>query len=211
MAETGMKPIDWRLRVHHDVDPVPKEWATLRNHVSVDHPGAVIAGGCLRDLILGAPVKDIDFFVPATDRPANMKWAGWEKVREFTDTQGYILGFRDEVCRVTEFFVPYQPLLPVQIIELRWDLSQKPFIDFVMERMDFDFCRVAYGPRRPMLDRAKLEVSLEAQCAFETNVATLMICEDRIQAERSIKRAIRFQEKYPGWMFDLTLANQHLT
>lgn len=40
------------------------EWNTVLSKVQEYFPGAKIAGGCLRDSLLGHPVKDVDIFIP---------------------------------------------------------------------------------------------------------------------------------------------------
>lgn len=44
----------------------PALWETLLEELAVD--GAVVAGGCIRDYLLGFEPKDIDIFVPVTNR-----------------------------------------------------------------------------------------------------------------------------------------------
>lgn len=44
----------------------PKLWAEVLSHFP---PGAVVAGGCIRDYLLREPAKDIDVFMNCTDWP----------------------------------------------------------------------------------------------------------------------------------------------
>jgi tRNA nucleotidyltransferase/poly(A) polymerase len=44
----------------------PKLWADMLEAINI--PGAVVAGGCIRDCFLNVAPKDIDIFVPFTSR-----------------------------------------------------------------------------------------------------------------------------------------------
>lgn len=46
------------------VSSIPQEWKDTLSKIQQVFPGAVIAGGCLRDLDHGKPIKDVDIFVP---------------------------------------------------------------------------------------------------------------------------------------------------
>lgn len=43
---------------------IPQIWKDTLSKIQQVFPGAVIAGGCLRDLDHGKPIKDVDIFVP---------------------------------------------------------------------------------------------------------------------------------------------------
>jgi len=45
-------------------DVIPQEWKDMLGRVQKLFPGAKIAGGCLRDLDHGKPIKDVDIFIP---------------------------------------------------------------------------------------------------------------------------------------------------
>src|SRR5689334_11499331 len=47
---------------------IPIEWREMLHTLQQAYPSAVIAGGCLRDLVFGGAVKDIDVFVPRGER-----------------------------------------------------------------------------------------------------------------------------------------------
>ena len=50
---------------------IPKEWLDVLTEIQAIFPGAVIAGGALRDLYNERPIKDVDIFIP-TD-PHNLE------------------------------------------------------------------------------------------------------------------------------------------
>ena len=43
---------------------LPQEWLDVLKEIQQYFPGAVIAGGALRDLLSDKPIKDVDIFVP---------------------------------------------------------------------------------------------------------------------------------------------------
>lgn len=43
---------------------IPSEWVEVLKEIQVNFPGAVIAGGALRDLITNTQIKDVDIFIP---------------------------------------------------------------------------------------------------------------------------------------------------
>ena len=43
---------------------IPQEWQDVLKQVQEVFPSAIIAGGALRDLMHGKPIKDVDIFVP---------------------------------------------------------------------------------------------------------------------------------------------------
>ena len=47
---------------------IPSEWGNVLSEVQGVFPGAIIAGGALRDLFLGKEVKDVDIFIPIKSR-----------------------------------------------------------------------------------------------------------------------------------------------
>src|ERR1035437_7664894 len=46
------------------VQEIPQDWKDVLARVQGAFPGAIIAGGALRDLYHGKPVKDVDIFIP---------------------------------------------------------------------------------------------------------------------------------------------------
>lgn len=45
---------------------IPQEWQDVLKEVQAVFPSAVIAGGALRDLMHGRPIKDVDIFIPVS-------------------------------------------------------------------------------------------------------------------------------------------------
>lgn len=114
---------------------------------------AMIAGGCLRDCLLGARPKDIDLFVgPDFDVSA---WAekngGWAS-KHLRDSAEYETGMPGSVARVIDptLFLGDDGLehykgistsdgIPLQIIQM----AAKTSTEQQLARFDFDFCQFA--------------------------------------------------------------------
>lgn len=92
---------------------VPHEWC----HVARRHNG-VIAGGCLRDLILGRPIGDVDIF----------------KGGLLEGDERYVEGMHRHILK--EKGVTYD------IVTHRW--GRYEFLD----QFDVGLCKVAYDPRK---------------------------------------------------------------
>lgn len=58
--------------------PIPQEWVDVLNKVQARFPLAVIAGGALRDLFNGKPIKDVDIFIPANSDTETNTYALYE-------------------------------------------------------------------------------------------------------------------------------------
>lgn len=169
-------------------------------------PGAVIAGGYLRDLYLGMPYKDIDIFIPFTeDVDELIEQIRWKPVIE---TEYHPTTIREvhcckykpqtEITRVWDV-VSYRQvgfedtLKGVQIIML-----QKGFtIQDRVERHDFGICQIWYDGVNTYCTDAFLQ-------DFEQKTFTLVVCESAEEYNRSMRRWDRFKEKYT--QFDLRYA-----
>lgn len=51
-----------------DLSILDEKWVRVLNVIRTLHPEAIIAGGAIRDSVLGAPVKDIDIFIKGDPR-----------------------------------------------------------------------------------------------------------------------------------------------
>lgn len=163
---------------------------------------AVIAGGAIRDHVLGRPVKDIDVFVQARylrnlpDATPALFAMGWKR-------QGFCKGswiakgrgqnssaldvVSSSVWNVSG--IDY----PVNVVELRLE----PFhMEAVVDRLDLGFCR--FGLRLGVGDRLIHYTDRYAAYDIGNQVMTVVSVHD---PERSYARHLRLLEKYPGWGF----------
>lgn len=141
-------------------------------------PEAIIAGGFLRDLYMGKQPKDLDIFV------SEIKNYGYD----FIVTKDYDMsyGSDSEIGSVQNLYQIGAPVhLDINVIEVK---DIKP-----IERVnshDFNFCQCAFdGENFHNLD--------ELEETAEFGYVVLGLCETFKQFVRSIKRWVRFKEKYP--------------
>ena len=111
------------------VEPIPKEWEEARRRISSEAGHhTIIAGGAIRDHVLGLPAKDIDIFVLGMSaRAANETFGA-----EITEYAG-----------VEEAKHHYQPLgngLP----DIDLVFSQYTNVRDVLADFDLGICRVAW-------------------------------------------------------------------
>lgn len=166
---------------------IPAAYAATLAHVCAVFPDSLLAGGCLRDLDNGRPVKDIDIFAPNAG-------SSFEEVREkvgklVPDSAligvmgGYENWATEEVLGVFDIAGPHSDY---QLITL----SSGP--DSILPRLDFGICQIASDGS-----------SVFRTDAYERDKAnqtfTLVRCDDAAQYDRSLKRFQRLSEKYQGW------------
>lgn len=154
------------------VEPQPNG-PQLWDEILADLPdGAVIAGGAVRDYLLGVDPKDIDVFIHANEfvHPAGFEGLGDEKSAEYDAmneisivVRGNIAGFQVDLVGVT--FSP----------------------DEMVERFDFGIARCWYD--------GEIHDTPEA-AADRANKTVTLLLDDRI--ERSRARFARFNERMGG-------------
>ena len=174
---------------------IPGSWCKVLRSIQVMCPEAVIAGGAIRDALLGHPelIKDLDIFANANGalRDVLEPWLhdiGWTKIagQEFNADYGRSV-MRGEVHRVVGYDVPGFDL-PVQVIYLTiGEFSPMRAI----ERMDFFACQLA-------TDGTWLWSTLEALEDLAYQRITMRRPADMTQFERSERRAARFRTKFSG-------------
>lgn len=155
------------------------------NRVKQFFPTAKIAGGAIRDKILGVNHKDVDVFIEHHDTPdENMK------VIHCTEMLSAKYMPQTEVTRIWDVTpVDSEVDLPsgVQIIMLQKGLTLEERI----VQYDFGFCQCFYDGEAVYVTEAFLE-------DVKNNTATLTHCEDDVQYARSMRRFARFADKFKG-------------
>lgn len=191
---------------------LPVIWTEVLHRLHDKGIAAVIAGGCLRDLDNGRPIKDIDIMVialPPDNNPGGLnslscvdttvarldKLLGVVGSPTVSETgQAYVTGMSPEVLAVYDYtgiFGADHPY-PVQVIVL------DPVVmgDMRMvDRMDFGICRISYGGgavvKTPEYEHDKAH-------------QTFTLCREPRSADdmdRARRRFDRLSEKYEGWAF----------
>ncbi|MBB6253042.1 hypothetical protein [Nitrospirillum iridis] len=191
---------------------LPVIWTETLHRLHDKGVAAVIAGGCLRDLDNGRPIKDIDVMVTALPPPDDILRPNSRSCVETTVARldqllgvsgspvvsvggcEYVTGLSPEVLAVYDYsgaFGPDHPY-PVQVIIL--DPAEMGDMRMV-DRMDFGICRVAYTGgavvKTPEYERDK-------------TLQRFTLCREPRSAEdvdRARRRFDRLSEKYPGWIF----------
>jgi hypothetical protein len=179
---------------------IPTAWGELIATIRHRCPGAVIAGGCLRDVAFGGVVKDIDVFVPAKDTTPcdTFLWDAFGQPHNVIHA-GYMGGVRSEVLEISEYRIARYGL-PVQVIEIDYE-NDSTFIPAILQRMDFDACQIAW-------DGLVLHTTAAFETALRTQKWSVVNAEDAVQATRSLKRAARFAERYPHIVINTELAER---
>lgn len=158
-------------------------------------PSAVLAGGYLRDTMLGRPPKDIDVMVKAVDfdkyTPEQLSALGVVSSMDLSYTQS-------EVREIAEFDNEHGNL-PVQIVVL--DLDLEP-VERAL-KVDFGLCQI-------MHDGWMFAYSDLFVADISARTFTLARCETSAEFERSMRRFERLKEKYPDFTLRVPARFQHL-
>ena len=141
-------------------------------------PGALLAGGYLRDAVFKRQPKDIDIFVPFMDTvPTDTV----PKLYPEAGAADYI-----EQGEVSGIFNVYGFDLPVQVIALKQGLDP---VDRAKAH-DLSFCQVWH-------DGVELGMTKSFMSTYANGVVTLDTCEDKAEFDRSMRRWARLSLKYP--------------
>lgn len=156
-----------------------------------DHvPEALVAGGCLRDTLLGRPVNDVDIFVPyGKERLAALAIEGTHPVLTKSIPEPYFT-FNSDV-RSVDYYAGSDGELPINIIGVS-EGTCTPWQQ--LERFDFGICRVAFDGERLWKD-----LSFDRDARDRT--FTLMVSQTDDQRDYSMQRYERLLKKYPTWRF----------
>lgn len=171
------------------------------NMLGFGHQQIIIAGGAVRDLLLGGPVKDIDMFVGPDSTLTDADYYG-----EKNDFAVKALGFAEHRLRATGKAQPAHPSypgwfdvvdvpgsrvthgLPVQII----GINVNPIDDVMNYDFSISQCFVTPGG-----------LFMSDQCGKDMRDKIIRFTpedgQDAFQWERSRKRLHRLRQKYPDW------------
>lgn len=166
---------------------VPKAWDDVFRIVQAQYPDALLAGGALRDIDCARTPKDLDIFVcnkadgNGCD-PVMIPGYTVDTTEEFDSSNAF-----DDTLMSSEVLTNGVDL-PVNIIYLSSDCSPMQRFD----RFDFGLNKIAYDGKT---------VFAHSQYSEDKNNHrfTLRRAENDEQINRSLERAMKFQEKYGGW------------
>lgn len=174
---------------------IPKEWRDFLALVQQVDPFAILAGGALRDLDHGRPVKDLDIFVqPGFNHAAFEKLlppgSYWPVMRRadyasLVDVQSIWGSYVMRDSAPEEFAETY----PVQIIELN---RLMPYWE-VISRLDFGLCQIGF-------DGTAVFNTVAYKTDRDNKTFTLVRIDDEVGA-RARRREERLSKKYSDFRF----------
>jgi len=174
------------------VSDIPQEWRDILADIQQSAPGAVIAGGALRDLRNDRPVKDLDIFIPKREWSTHSLF-----IHHSLERRGFHLltnyrihyGLMEEVQSL-EFISRDKHCVPLNIII---DPAEKLDTEWI-HRFDFGASMISFdGKVLHVTERFLRDCALKRFTYFRNKGV-----ED---IERSRHRAHRIGKKYPGWHF----------
>lgn len=169
---------------------IPTAWLDTMSRVRSVLPSAFLAGGALRDLDNGRPVKDLDVFFTEGAYDTSYLEDGLAKLGYFYNSRcagAYMTDAAGEVGGTTTY-VNTDGLPELNLIQL--DPSFNPAS--IVERVDFGLCQIGYD---------LMGVISTAAYQFDkvNQRFTLTRAESVEGVMRSLKRYDRLSQKYPGW------------
>lgn len=173
---------------------IPTAWRAALKRIQAISPGAVLAGGCLRDRDHEVPVKDLDFFV----QKRTGKIDDLEKIAAAIRADGgeaEIDGNKvypesdNRVVGVVDVKLANCP--PIQIIVADWC-----DIPTLFSMFDYGVCQIAYDGR-------KFHRSLYYNDDSRKKRFRIRSWPTQRSFEQSVERYARFLKKYPGWKFSI--------
>lgn len=192
---------------------LPYEIPEILAMIAKADPGALIVGGCLRDVMFEKRVKDIDVFVGPhmdIDQVRAAFPADWSCSNQFSrlSVEAYRQHFGADMVEVIHVVRPrkqsfdlselvcmddYDPFIQIIVMNKPVDLEE------MLYSVDFGFCQIGIDARC----RDVMATPAFVKDATE-NTATLTDSRrDAGNIQRSLKRAERLREKYPTRKFVL--------
>lgn len=107
----------------------------LFNRTLEEYPGAIIAGGAVRDAVLMRPIKDLDVWVGLDDYVETPTMKNNTSGSEY-DSGSYVNAVFDD----TKPWSPY----PINVIVVR---SAQVDVDKLLNEFDYGLCKIAYSSK----------------------------------------------------------------
>jgi hypothetical protein len=175
---------------------VPEAWTTVLDRVRAVLPSAFLAGGALRDLDNGRPVKDLDVFFTEEAYDLTYLEDSLAKLDYFYRSSCSAKYMKDAANEVggtkTYWHCPHYSnadILPeLNLIQLEPSFNPASIID----RVDFGLCQIG-ADARGVIKTAAYDYDKANQGFTLTRADTVE------GVVRSIKRHKRLTEKYQGW------------
>lgn len=173
---------------------IPEEWLKVLAQVRQSFPNAIIAGGCLRDLHYGKPIKDVDIFAPIVQD--ELVHALVADVRaslnvtppaELTSSEE---NFIEESGRVGQAGRTIFAVVPLQspALMFKYELIVGDTDACDINLFDFSICQIEYDG----------EVVHWTDAYHDTFMTRTIKVMNSRPAERHALRCERMQDKFPG-------------
>ena len=171
---------------------IPALWCVVLREVQKSCPGAIIAGGALRDLDNDAPVKDVDIFFPCADVGKFAKAIAALEATQDIDT-GYVAG--DEY---RENFNDVVGVAKFEVMDTTFEIIgidlQETGVSRIIDRFDLGICQISYAGEHIERTLAYITDQRVRQFTF-----LKPYCLGPKPFHASLKRWNRLQAKYAGW------------
>lgn len=177
----------------------PDLWEAVLAHVRETHPEAIVAGGCVRDFILGKPAKDIDIMVPERGR-STPEGESFRRLRSFDPA--YTGEGSDHTVKFVETFTATVGTAEWEVQVIHVHLPEFTHAA-VLQRIDLGICRASYRGMEPMGDG--MTPLFDNGFGFHEDAAnrtmTVYRADTLAQFDGSHRRFLRLLDKYPDHEF----------
>lgn len=186
-----------------NVNQIPQVWADMLHKVQGELPSAVIAGGALRDLWHGKPIKDVDIFIPMQADEVDLE-AIERKVLAIYPYSELVLtsmyGQKDDVATpgFRNIFAIWRMTVDDVIYELIFieDMGEN-----MIEVFDISICQIAF-------DGHEIHITDEFYRSVKDGV--IRVCNTN-RADRQVKRLRRVMDKYPEYVCEEGALDEQLS
>lgn len=178
------------------MDPIGQDVLTKFKSINPVFKDAMIAGGFVRDHILGGRFSDIDIYYPtetsttedAIDEILGNKYYDADLV--FHSVAGEDHHYKKIEGLIVVINFKFKGSIPVQVMAYKVE-DKDTFKEKVLESFDFNICKLYF-------DGDKTYVSKEAEEDIKYSRATLVKAKDFDNYTKSLSRFERWRVKYPS-------------
>ena len=175
-----------------NTNQIPQVWCDMLHKIQGELPSAVIAGGALRDLWHGKPIKDVDVFIPVRAEDVDLdaikrKVIAIHPYAELIQTSLYGQRGNSAQPGFRNIFAIWRMTIDGTIYELIFieDMGEQ-----LHEVFDISICQI-------MFDGELLHVSREFDRSIQDGV--IRVCNTN-RADRQVKRLRRVMDRYPEYV-----------
>lgn len=179
------------------MDPIGQDiLSRVKNNRNYEH--AIIAGGYVRDMVLGGKFKDVDIFIPDYKRSSG-SFDKIDDLFEFIESDS-LFKFKEVLSKNnsnydSDFLVisaTFREVIPVQFMLTK--IGPDNFVEDLFKTFDFDLCKCYYNGEKQI-------ITPEAERDIYSNTATLSYVKDMNAFSKSMTRFASWKIKYPNLKF----------